>query len=144
MCRSGFPSTVSIVCPMGAADHCSLSGMPMQHVSSAGTTLLEGSARTPVHSVFHIPIKALTASINPDEHIDCTALVRQIHDLHAISHVMQETGGRGAVQAIQIRGSGSGSDNWTPMQNVWGAEWVSETGWWARSYTLRRTSIHCC
>jgi Expansin C-terminal domain len=47
---------------------------------------------------------------------------------YIVSCLTQETGGRGAVQAIQIRGSGSGSDNWTPMQNVWGAEWVSILG----------------
>jgi Expansin C-terminal domain len=47
------------------------------------------------------------------------------------------------VQAIQIRGSGSGSDNWIPMQNVWGAEWVSETAW-GRTFTLGRISIRCC
>lgn len=81
--------------------------------------------------------------MHPDEHIVFKALIRHIHDLHAISHLMQETGGRGAVQAIQIRGSGSGSDNWTPMQNVWGAEWVSETAWGC-TFTLGRISIHCC
>jgi Expansin C-terminal domain len=54
-----------------------------------------------------------------------------------VSCLTQETGGRGAVQAIQIRGSGSGSDNWTPMQNVWGAEWVSVLGHAHLSHTGR-------
>jgi Expansin C-terminal domain len=45
--------------------------------------------------------------------------------LNLIWFYLQETGGRGAVQVIQIRGSDSGSDNWEAMQNVWGAEWAS-------------------